>query len=272
MKITKLSDTINTPISAHKLQGLSCENIYVGTRNSKGNWPYVVFSRVRTTRHLFLLGNINATRKTTTWIESPDFLVLYCMNYPSIPSQKTIIDESVAMAELARITPHRGIPRSPVSSRSETTHPLAGESTDQSETQTIQRRVSLDCICVVCAAAQIELVDGILPGVYIYGLVRNGNDDCGIELHFTTKNTLINISNLSHIIQNISVVFVFIHQHMQNNHGESRKILSYTCYIPFVRNGMSFLIHSIFFSRCIFDILPRGPTSKPCMLFRFSFV
>ena len=54
MMINQLPITSNAKTTGHKLQGSSVDHLFVHAWYQKGNWPYVVLSRVRTISGLFL--------------------------------------------------------------------------------------------------------------------------------------------------------------------------------------------------------------------------
>ena len=54
MKIKQLPVTSNIATTAHKLQGSGVDSLFVHTWHYKDNWPYVVLSRVKTIRGLWL--------------------------------------------------------------------------------------------------------------------------------------------------------------------------------------------------------------------------
>lgn len=63
IKATQLPFVSNSATTGHKLQGRGVENLFVHTWSYKKNWPYVILSRVKTLKGLFLRYKLKADLK-----------------------------------------------------------------------------------------------------------------------------------------------------------------------------------------------------------------
>lgn len=79
-KVYQFRVTINDATTGHKLQGKSVDNIIVGQYATCRNWLYVVLSRVRTLKGLYLLEPLPATGETAPLPELTAMLTRFRAN------------------------------------------------------------------------------------------------------------------------------------------------------------------------------------------------
>ena len=62
MNAQQLPVIANSATTGHKLQGATCENLFINAFNYRANWPYVALSRVKTLKGLYLRQPLDSSK------------------------------------------------------------------------------------------------------------------------------------------------------------------------------------------------------------------